>query len=130
MDRQQKVQHEINTEGTKCLTVSKELVRCKLEINRKIIEQVKKFPYLGVLVTSYGDITEKVRIQANKAATVSEALREIVWKNKGQNIKRKTRIYVICKTNNGIQLRSPDRHKKTKQLLRTNEMKLLQRTSG
>lgn len=39
---------KIHTKQTKYLTVSKESIRCKLKI-KGIIEQVMKFPYLGVL---------------------------------------------------------------------------------
>lgn len=43
---------EISTEKTKELAVSKELVRYKLEIKNKIMEQVMSFTYLGVEITS------------------------------------------------------------------------------
>lgn len=43
-----------------------------------------KFPYLGVLTTYYCDITEKDRVQTNKAAGVEE---------KRFKYKNKTRIY-------------------------------------
>lgn len=42
----------ININKTKCLTVAKEPTRCKQEINEKIVEQILKFYYLWVLLTS------------------------------------------------------------------------------
>ncbi|CAG9830839.1 unnamed protein product [Diabrotica balteata] len=51
-----KLYMRISVEKTKCIVISKEPRRCKLEIDGKIVEQVMKFNYLGVEVTSDRDI--------------------------------------------------------------------------
>lgn len=43
---------KINTEKRKSLVISKEPVRCKLEVEGKTIEHVMAFKYLGVNITS------------------------------------------------------------------------------
>jgi len=116
----------INLTKTKCLTVSKEPLRCKLEIEGQIIEQVMSFDYLGVLITSYGDVHQEVQKQANKAAIISGALRDVVWNNKEMGTKAKSQIYKTCIRpilSYSIETRPDTR--KTKQILRTNEMKIL-----
>ncbi|XP_045480950.1 uncharacterized protein LOC123685335 [Harmonia axyridis] len=83
----------INTTKTKCMVKSKEPVRCKLEIDGKMVEQVKEFTYLGADITSYGDLKRVVRNQTMKASTISGCLQDIVWCNKYLNIDSKIRIY-------------------------------------
>lgn len=121
----------ISVEKTKCLTASKEPVRCKLEINRKIIEQTTTFNYLGVTVTSDRIIHKEVQNQVKKAATVSGALRNIIWKNKYLRTECKTRIYKTCVRpilTYAIETRADN--SKTKQSLRTSEMKVLRTIVG
>ena len=78
------------------MAISKEPVRCKLEVYEKPIEQFLEFSYLGVKITSSKDLTSEVVTQTNKAACVSGCLRDVVWRNKHMSIKGKVRIYKTC----------------------------------
>ncbi|GJQ64980.1 hypothetical protein Trydic_g7143 [Trypoxylus dichotomus] len=71
----------INTNKTKCLVTSKELVRCKLEVDPRMIEQVNQFKYLGADIRSSGNLANEVREQTTKASKTSGCLRDIVWRN-------------------------------------------------
>jgi hypothetical protein len=62
---------EINTDITKTLVVSKEPIRCKLVVNDRPIEQVRRFNYFGVETRSEGDLKSEVFKQVNKAASIS-----------------------------------------------------------
>ncbi|XP_056641560.1 uncharacterized protein LOC130448295 [Diorhabda sublineata] len=107
---------EITTEKTDCLTVSKEPLRCKLEIGGTIIKQVISSRYLGVDVTSHRDIYQETIYQ----------VRDIVWRNKHIGIETKTRIYKTCiRPILTYALETRADTKKTKQTLRTTEMKTL-----
>ncbi|XP_057670662.1 uncharacterized protein LOC130902490 [Diorhabda carinulata] len=82
--------------------------------------------YLGVDVTSHRDIYQETIYQVRKAAATTGALRDIVWRNKHIGIETKTRIYKTCITpilTYAIETRVDT--KKTKQTLRTTEMKTL-----
>lgn len=59
------------------------------------------FPYPRDLLTSYGNMLEEVKMQTNKVATISGALKDVVWKTKDLSITAKTRIY---ETNNGYSI--------------------------
>lgn len=121
----------INTEKTKCLVTSKEPIRCKLEIDSKIIEQVNHFKYLGAEITSHGNLYNEVREQTMKGARISGCLREIVWKNKYLNTESKTRIYKTAVRpiiTYAAETRSDTN--RTLQLMRTVEMKTLRTIQG
>ncbi|XP_050519023.1 uncharacterized protein LOC126893120 [Diabrotica virgifera virgifera] len=105
----------INTEKTKCLVISKEPIRCKLEIYSKTVEQVNHFKYLGAEITSYGNLSNEAREQTMKAARISGCLKEIVWKNKYLNTESRVKIY---DTN------------RTLQMMRTVEMRTLRSIQG
>ena len=62
---------KISIPKKKAKAVSKEPVRCKLEINGRIVEQVMEFNYLGVNVTSSGNLVKEIKTQAQKAAIVA-----------------------------------------------------------
>ena len=53
------------------MTISKELIRCKLAVNDQPIEQVMSFKYLGI---SSQNTYDEVKTQVNKAARVSGCL--------------------------------------------------------
>lgn len=82
----------ISTDKIKTMTISKESIRCKL-VDNKIIEQVMKFIYLDVELSSYGDLDYEIRYQVNKANKISDWLYDIIWRNKHLNIEVKSRIY-------------------------------------
>lgn len=52
---------KINVENTKCITLSKEPLTCKLTVNDKPIEQVMQFRYLlGIDFSSYGNLYKEM----------------------------------------------------------------------
>ena len=75
------------------MAIAKEPVRCKLEIEGKIIEQVSKFNYLGTEIRSDKNLSEEVRTQVYKAARISGCLKDLVWRNKHMSVESKVRIY-------------------------------------
>ncbi|KAI4496978.1 hypothetical protein M0802_007926 [Mischocyttarus mexicanus] len=81
----------ISAEKTKCLTISKEPIRCKLETDDRIIEQTMAFNYLGVEITSHRDLHRETTTQVRKVAVVSRALKDIIWRNKYLRKETKTR---------------------------------------
>jgi len=116
----------ISAEKTKCLTISREPVRCKLIAYNKPIEQVSTFKYLGVTINSYPDLRHEVQDQVHKASVISGCLRSSIWKNKYMNIESKTRIYKTCIRpilTYAAETRADTTV--TKRMLRTTEMKIL-----
>ena len=51
---------------TKAMTISNEPLRCKLEIDGRMVEQVMEFSYLGVNITSSGNLVKEIKTQAQK----------------------------------------------------------------
>lgn len=64
-------------------------------MQNKNIEQVM-FRYLVVKVTSTRELYAENKRQCLKAAIISGALRDDIWKNKYMSTKAKTRIYKTC----------------------------------
>lgn len=83
----------ISTAKTKCMTISKTPIRCKLEVDGVSIEQVMKATYLGVEISAYGDIEQSVQTQAAKASRIAGCLSGTIFKNKYLRIETKGRIY-------------------------------------
>jgi hypothetical protein len=122
---------QISITKTKCMTFSKEPVRCKLALDNKTIEQVSEFKYLGVNVLSHSDVFEEVKNQATRASVVSGCLKDVIWSNKDMQLKSKVRIYKTCVRpilTYGIETRADT--VRTKSLLRTTEMKTLRKIAG
>ena len=120
-----------STEETKSMVISKEPIRCKLEVEGHIIEQVMKFKYLGFEISSYGNTLLEVREQTLKAARISGCLRDVVWKNKYMSIESKVKIYKTAVRpilTYAVETRADT--SKTKQLLRTTEMNTLRTIIG
>ena len=113
------------------MTTSKEPLRCKLEINGEVIKQEMKFKYLGINITSYGNVEEEVREQVSKASKVAGCLNDLIWRNQHLKQETKTRIYktAIRPIMTYTAETRPDTSK-TKKLLETTEMKILRRISG
>lgn len=63
-----------------------------MELDGKVIEQKMKFNYLGIELSSFGDIEAEMRDQTTKAIRIAGCLNTI-WCNKGTKIK--SRIYKI-----------------------------------
>ncbi|GJQ76099.1 putative Si dkeyp-35f12.3 [Trypoxylus dichotomus] len=63
----------VTTDKTKCLVISKEPVKCKLEIDQRMIEQVNQFKYLEADITSSRNLdspekqSERLQISVSKA---------------------------------------------------------------
>lgn len=72
----------ISTEKTKTIVITKEPIRCKLEIENKIIEQLMDFKYLGINLSSYGDLVSEVKEQVTKASRVAGCLNDTIWRNR------------------------------------------------
>ena len=53
------------------MTTSKTPLRCKLEVNGKIIKQVMKFKYLEISISGFGDVKSEVREQTQKATRIA-----------------------------------------------------------
>ncbi|GJQ68145.1 putative Si dkeyp-35f12.3 [Trypoxylus dichotomus] len=62
----------INTDKTKCLVTSKGPVKCKLEVDQRMIEQVNQFRYLRADITRSGDPDSEVREQTMEASQISD----------------------------------------------------------
>lgn len=122
---------QVSIEKTQLMIISKEPIRCKLEMNNKIIQQVMKFNYLGVITSSDRDLIGEVHIQANRANRIAGYLRDIVWRNQHISIKSKVRIYKTCirpVLTYAAEARADTA--KTKRILRMAEMKTLRAIRG
>jgi hypothetical protein len=121
----------ISISKTKCMTIARQQTGCNVTIDRTPVEQVTKFKYLGVSIASNSDLYGEVLEQTQKAAAISGCLREAIWKNEHMNIPSKVRIYKTCVRpimTYGIESRADT--VRTKNLLRTSEMKTLRNISG
>lgn len=122
---------QISAEKTKCMVISKMPIRCKLQSANKVIEQVNTFNYLGIDITDSKRLKDEVRRSTNKAAQISGALHNIIWRNKYMSPHSKVRIYKTCVRpilTYGAETRAETNP--TKQLMRTTEMKTLRAISG
>ena len=88
-----KLNMQISINKTKCMTIAKEPLRCKLAIENNIIEQIISFEYLGCKITSAGLLEDEARKQVNKAAAISGHLEYPIWKNKPPSIDCKSKKY-------------------------------------
>ena len=52
---------KISIDKSKAITISKDPIRCKLEIHGKMVEQVMEFNYLGVNITSSGNLVKELK---------------------------------------------------------------------
>lgn len=121
----------LSTKKTKTLTISKEPLRCKLQLYDKVIEQVMSFTYLGIQITSHQDLETEVKTQSIKALRISGCLNNAVWSNKFLKTEAKVRIYktMIRPILTYAAETRPDTSK-TRQMLETAEMKTLRRILG
>ena len=119
----------ISTSKTQCLTIAKELLRCKLAVYGKSMKQVMNFKYLGVTITSSIDLEKEVKTL--KASLISGYLRDKIWLNKYMSVDSKTRIYKTCVRpimTYAIETRAEN--STTKRLLQTTEMRTLRGITG
>ena len=73
---------KISIHKTKAMTISKEPIRCKLEIDSRMVEKAMEFNYLDVNFTSLENLVNAIKTQAQKAARVTGCLNDLVWRNK------------------------------------------------
>ena len=76
----------------KAMTISKEPICSKLELDGKMVEQEMGFNYLGVNNTSSGNLVKEIKVQAQKAARVVGCLNDLVRKRKYTR-KKQNKIY-------------------------------------
>lgn len=72
---------KVSTDETKCMTIAKEALSCKLSMENNTIDQVMSFKYLGCKTTSSGFLVSEVRKQAHEAADMSGPLRYPICTN-------------------------------------------------
>ena len=82
----------ISTSKTKCMTIAKEPLRCKLVVEDKPIELVIQFRYLDLNISSAHNPANDPRSLINKAGY----LRDIVWSNPYMHTDGKIRNYKTC----------------------------------
>ncbi|KAJ4445342.1 hypothetical protein ANN_07147 [Periplaneta americana] len=111
--------------------LSQNPIRCKLELEKQIIEQMMCFQYLGFQLSSSGLLQNEIINQVTKANRVSEYLNDNIWRNKYLHIEPKVRIYktvVRPILTYAVEIRPETA--KTKQMLDTTEMKTLRKIVG
>lgn len=64
------------------MLVSVDPMKCKLQVDKKIIEQVKNITYLRVEISSTRDNYKEVIYQALKTTLTLSCLKDITWNNK------------------------------------------------
>lgn len=69
---------KISVKKTESLAISKERRQCKLAVYNQSVNQVMRFRYLGINITSSRNIKEEVKDQTTKASIISGYLRDIV----------------------------------------------------
>lgn len=122
---------KISASKTKSMVFSKRPIRCKLELEGYMIEQVMEFRYLGALLTSMKDLSAEVRCQTIKAAKTAGCLNEMVWRNRFMNKDSKVRIYkTIVRPVLTYAAETRAETQRTKQQFRTLEMKVLRKIAG
>lgn len=121
----------ISVGKSKCMTLTREPIRCKLVVQDQPIEQVSKFKYVGMDISDHHNPINDLRSQINKATAIAGCLRQVVWANKYMRIDSKVKIYKTCVRpimTYGIEAR--EETTKTKSMLRVTEMKTLRSILG
>ena len=80
---------EISAEKSNIMVSSRIAPRSTVLMNGERLEEVKSFKYLGSIISSEGDSTEKIRTRINLAILAIAKLKKI-WSN--NNIKTATKI--------------------------------------
>lgn len=122
---------QISKQKTKCMVISKEPIRCKIQIDDAIIQQVMQFNYLGVEISSNQNIVEETKSQTTRAGQMAGCLRDTVWKNKYMGTEAKVKIYkAMVRPVLTYATEVKTETKRTKQKIRTTEMKVLRNILG
>lgn len=64
------------------MVIAKELRRRKLQIQNSIIEQIFRFRYLRVKMTSLRGLNEEIQLQNTKTLQIAGCLGDIIFRNK------------------------------------------------
>lgn len=78
-------------EKTKSVAISKETIRCKLELERNMINQDMSFSYLRVLSTSNRNGNQQAIQQVIKGSEILGYLRDATWTNKYMTVDSKVK---------------------------------------
>ncbi|XP_056648765.1 uncharacterized protein LOC130453177 [Diorhabda sublineata] len=102
-----------------------------MEIDGHVIQQVLKFRYLGIDITSYGDVENEVRQQVVKTNKVAGCLNSTIWVDKHLTKETKSRIYeTTISLIMTYTAKTRTDATKTKILLEITEMKVLRKIAG
>lgn len=122
---------KISAEKTKSVVISKEPIRCKLEIDGQMIEQVMSVKYLGIKLTYNNDIEEEVREQTMKANRIAGCLNDTIWRNKHIRTETKSRIYKsVVRPVMTYTAETRPQTSRTQRYLETSEMRTLRKIAG
>jgi hypothetical protein len=119
---------KISSKKMKSLTVSKEPLRCELQIYNNTIEQVLSFNNFSIQITSFKDLHAEVRHQAIRASKISRCLNETIWSNK--HLRNKTKVCIYKSVVRLILTYAAETRAdmvRTTQILEATEMKMLRR---
>ena len=84
---------KMNWEKTEVMKVGKERGHCCVEVGDRKLESVEVGKCLGVMISGYGRMEEKIRSRIGKVARVIGGLNEPVWKRKELSRRTKLRVY-------------------------------------
>lgn len=121
----------ISTQKTKCITISKEPLRCKLAINEYLIEQVMEIQYLGVTITSDGRSIKEAKEQSIKANRIAGCLNHSIWQNQYLRKDTKVRIYkAVIRPVLSYAAETRADSKKICQMMEVSEMRVLRKITN
>lgn len=126
-----KLNMKISTEKTKSVVIAKEPIRCKLEIDNQMVEQVSTTKYLGIKLSYDNNIEDEVRDQTIKANRTAGCLNDTIWRNKHLRIETKARIYkAVVRPVMTYTAETRPETRRTQRYLETSEMKTLRKIAG
>jgi hypothetical protein len=128
--RVKKFNMKISPQKTKSMVISKEPVRCKLVTEQNITELTMGMKYLGIRLSSYGNIEDEVKGHVTKANRVAGCLNNTIWRNKYSRKETKTTLYKTVPVVRPIMIYTAETRPdtaRTQRLLETTEMKVLRK---
>lgn len=122
---------EIATEKTKCMVIAPHPIRCKLEVDGQIVQQVSEFRYLGINISSSGGVEKEVAEQVEKGLRIAGCLRNTIWDNKHLRTETKVSIYkAVVRPIFTYSAETRAETTTTQRLLTTAEMRTLRNIDG
>jgi hypothetical protein len=88
-----KLNTKISIQKRKAITINEEPIRCRVEIDGKMVGQVTEYNYLDVNIKSSGNLVKEIKTQAQIAAIVAGCFDDLVWTNKYMKKETKSKIY-------------------------------------